>query len=107
MGDTGGTRSETAGSACIPPHVSITKGGNKEPVKSTTKPLSPLDGDIVAYLSRVATTASEEEVHRQVHRGQQGRTLALVRAALAKLVQAGLVDKVNSQYRLVAGGGAA
>lgn len=64
------------------------------------KPLSPLDSDIVAYLSRVATTASEEEVHRQVHKGQQGRTLALVRVALHKLVQGGLVDKINGQYRL-------
>ena len=64
------------------------------------KPLSPLDSDIVEYLSRVATTASEEEIHRQVHKGQQGRTLPLVRVALAKLVQGGLVDKINGQYRL-------
>lgn len=64
------------------------------------KPLSPLDGDIVAYLSRVATTATDDEIHRQVNRGQQGRTLALVRVALHKLVQGGLVDKINNQFRL-------
>lgn len=100
MGDTGGTRSEIAGSACIPPPVSPIKGGNKEPMESTKNPLSPLDGDIVAYLSRVATTASDEEVQRQVHNGQQGRTLAMTRTALVKLVTAGLVDKINGQYRL-------
>lgn len=100
MGDAGGTRSEIAGSACIHHPVSPIKWGNKEPMKSTKNPLSPLDGDIVDCLSRVAGTANEEEVHRQVHRGQQGRTLAMTRTALVKLVQAGLVDKINGQYRL-------
>jgi len=79
----------------------------KAPDIARAKPLSPLDSDIVAYLSRVATTASEEEIHRQVHKGQQGRTLPLVRVALAKLVQGGLVDKINGAYRLAASGGAA
>lgn len=64
------------------------------------KPLSPLDSDIIEYLSRVATTATDDEVHRQVNRGQQGRTLAMTRIALHKLVRAGLVDKINGQYRL-------
>jgi predicted P-loop ATPase len=32
MGDAGGTPSETAGSSCIPPSVSPTKGGNSKPV---------------------------------------------------------------------------
>ena len=64
------------------------------------KPLSPLDQDILRYLSGVATTAPEEEVHRQTHRGQQGRTLAIVRVALHHLVALRLVDKVNGQYRL-------
>ena len=65
-----------------------------------TKPLSPLDGDIVRYLENVTGTATEDEVHRQTSHGQQGRTLPLVRVALHKLVAAGVVDKVNGQYRL-------
>lgn len=64
------------------------------------KALSPLDQDIIAYLSRVAATATEEEVHRQTHRGQQGRTPAMTRIALAKLVTSGLVDKINGEFRL-------
>ena len=64
------------------------------------KPLSPLDQDIIRYLSGVAGTATEEEIHRQVHKGQQGRTPAMARVALHKLVTAGLVDKINGQYRL-------
>lgn len=68
--------------------------------RQPTKPLSPLDGDITRYLANVAGTATEDEVHRQTSHGQQGRTLPLVRVALHKLVAAGVVDKVNGQYRL-------
>ncbi len=44
MGDAGGTPSETAGSSCIPPSVSPTKGGNSKPVD--TPPCTDISADI-------------------------------------------------------------
>ena len=68
--------------------------------RQPTKPLSPLDGDIARYLANVAGTATEDEVHRQTNHGKAGRTPAMTRIALHKLVAAGVVDKINGQYRL-------
>lgn len=84
-------------SAPPPPDTRDTPRANPQP---PAKPLSPLDGDITRYLANVAGTATEDEVHRQTSHGQQGRTLPLVRVALHKLVAAGVVDKVNGQFRL-------
>ena len=66
-------------------------------------PPSPLDIDITRYLRNVSGIASEEEVHRQTSHGKAGRTPAMTRIALHKLVAAGVVDKVNGQYRLARG----
>ena len=71
--------------------------------RQPTKPLSPLDGDITRYLRNVSGTATEDEVHRQTSHGKAGRTPAMIRIALAKLVAAGVVDKINGQYRLAGG----
>lgn len=67
------------------------------------KPPSPLDTDITRYLANVSGTASDEEVHRQTNHGKAGRTPAMTRIALHKLVAAGVVDKINGQYRLAKG----
>ena len=86
----------------VGPHSALTSTSRVPHSALTSTSFGPLETDIIRYLSNVSTTASDDETYRQVHRGQAGRTLALTRIALAKLVAAGEVDKINDRYRRAA-----
>ena len=86
-----------SGSGCCKAKATDTTRDNPHP---SAKPLSPLDQDIMRYMTHMHGTSTDDEVYWQTRSGATGRTLPLVRRALHRLVKLGLVDKVNGVFRL-------
>lgn len=70
------------------------QGGNDPPNHAS---LNPLDTRILAALADVAGGFSTEELHRQIG-NDKGTSLAMIEAALLRLVRAGDVSKVSGKW---------